>query len=72
MIPLTPPLAAGCLTLSPSRDDAADRAMSKMGVYGSRIALPLFGHQIAQIRPLLVLPCYRRLWAHGPGGAEGS
>ena len=32
-------------------------AMSKMGVYGLlRIALPLFGHQIAQIRtPLLVL-----------------
>ncbi len=32
-------------------------AMSKMGVYGLlRIALPLFGHQIAQIRtPLLIL-----------------
>src|ERR1035437_10149173 len=32
-------------------------AMSKMGVYGLlRIAIPIFGHQIAQIRtPLLVL-----------------
>jgi NADH-quinone oxidoreductase subunit M len=31
-------------------------AMSKMGVYGLlRIAMPLFGHQIAQIRTLLVV-----------------
>jgi len=43
-------------------------AMSKMGVYGLlRIALPLFGHQIAQIRtPLLVLAVATVVMAHGP------
>ncbi len=50
-------------------------AMSKMGVYGLlRIALPIFGPQIAQIRtPLLVLAVRnRRDGRVGGGGAEGS